>query len=69
MDVSIVREPDDRLAESRISLGKARGMDGIYIVFRGKPDAAVELLRKALKVAEKKLPKGEYADKRGRPQG
>lgn len=64
---SISREPDDRLADVRISLGRAS--IGAYIVFRGDPAATVELLRDALTVAERALPDARYADKRGRPQG
>jgi hypothetical protein len=68
---SISREPDDRLAKTRISLGSVdMGNDeGAYIVFRGNPEKVVELLEKAYKEAQRKLPRGEYADKRGRPQG
>lgn len=67
--VSVIREPDDQLAESRISIEKPRGMDGLYIVFRGEPEATLQVLRDALAVAEHALPTGHYEDKRGRPQG
>jgi hypothetical protein len=67
--VSIIREPDDELAEVRISLGIPIGFSSFYIVFRGDPDSTILLLRRALAVAERALPKGEYADKRGRLQG
>ena len=40
--VSIIREPDDPLAAVRISLGRTRGQpDGVYLVFRGEPDATI----------------------------
>jgi hypothetical protein len=68
-DVSIIREPDDRIAQVRISLGRPKGVRDFYIVFRGDPQEAVELLSEALRVAEKALPAGMYIDKRGRPQG
>ncbi len=68
--VSITREPDDPIAETRISLGNPREFPSdFYIVFRGEPEAVVHLLRKALAVAEKALPKSAYSDNRGRPQG
>ena len=63
--VSIIREPDDLIADARISLGCPRGVDDFYIVFRGDPDKVVNLLRNALEVAEEALPKGEYDDHRG----
>lgn len=75
MDWSITREPDDRLAETRISIGSTpatRGkpqQKGIYIVFRGEPDKVIDVLEKALEKAKEDLPQGKYADKRGRPQG
>lgn len=69
-EVSIIREPDDNIAETRISLGNPREMpDDFYIVFRGNPEKVVNLLRKALAVAEVALPAGHYKDTRGRPQG
>jgi hypothetical protein len=67
--VSIIREPDDTLAVSRVSLGRAPGGLGFYIVFRGEPAAAVELLEKSLEIARAALPAGRYSDRRGRPQG
>ena len=66
--VSITREPPDRLADVRISLGALNNL-GIYIVFRGDPEKTVQLLKDALAVAEVALPRGDYDDKRGRPQG
>lgn len=66
---SIIREPDDSLAEVRISLGKPPGVDDFYLVFRGDPIKVVNLLATALEVAMEELPKGNYQDKRGRPQG
>jgi hypothetical protein len=71
-EVSIIREPDDRLATVRVSLGSASlrlGEDGIYLVFRGDPAAVVELLETAAELARQKLPNGRYQDRRGRPQG
>lgn len=65
---SVIREPDDKLADIRISLGEKTGT-GAYIVFRGDPAKTVELLRHALRVAELTLPAGEYEDHRGRGQG
>lgn len=67
--VSITREPDDPIAETRISLGNPRGLKDFYIVFRGDPEKVVELLETALTVAKHALPEGLYTDKRGRPQG
>ncbi len=66
--VSITREPDDKLADVRISLGYLKHV-GIYIVFRGDPTETVELLQQALYEAKARLPDGGYTDKRGRPQG
>lgn len=66
--VSIVREPDDRLADVRVSLGRKRRL-GAYIVFRGDPERVIELLETMLAVARAALPTGQYTDKRGRPQG
>jgi hypothetical protein len=66
--VSITREPDCRLADVRVSIGRKRGI-GIYLVFRGDPAATVALLEAAATVAKRALPAGEYADHRGRPQG
>jgi hypothetical protein len=69
--VSIIREPDDPIADVRISLGTPRGllnMDMFYIVFRGDPEKAIELLEKALVAAKEALPEGKYDDHR-RPQG
>lgn len=67
--ISIIREPEDPLAKTRISLGETKDDIGFYIVFRGKPEDTVKLLKEALKVAEVALPAGHYSDKRGRPQG
>ena len=67
--VSITREPDDRLAESRVSLGQVKGSGDFYIVFRGDPEKVVELLKNAYEVAQHALPRALYTDKRGRPQG
>lgn len=74
--VSIIREPDDRLAAVRISLGRTRSRkkspwreDGVYLVFRGDPEETIELLELALDLARQELPDGRYQDRRGRPQG
>jgi hypothetical protein len=65
---SITREPDDKLADVRISLGEKAGL-GAYIVFRGEPEAVAELLRQAATLAAVALPRGDYEDQRGRGQG
>jgi hypothetical protein len=63
--VAIIREDDDPLAQTRISLGNPREViNDFYIVFRGEPEAVVALLRRALAIAEHALPKGEYSDNR-----
>lgn len=67
--VTISRQDDDEIAEARVSLGKPKGLDGFYIVFRGEPDKVLKLMREALDVAEHAIVEGRYADKRGRPQG
>lgn len=61
---SIVREDDDVLAETRLSIGSPRGMDGYYLVFRGEPDKVLIALRAVLAEAESQLPQGGYDDKR-----
>ena len=66
--VQLVREPDDEIAEVRISLGTPRGQDAFYLVFRGEPEKVVELLKQAHAVAAVALPNGTYQDMR-RPQG
>jgi hypothetical protein len=65
MKVSIIREPDDLIAETRISLGSPRGTKDFYLVFRGDPEKVVDLLESALDVAREKLPAGKYDDHRG----
>jgi hypothetical protein len=65
---SVTREPDDKLADVRISLGKKSSV-GSYMVFRGDPRETVELLSEALRMARRALPAGDYTDHRGRPQG
>lgn len=62
--ISIIREPDDRLDKTRISLGEPKDNVGFYVVFRGEPEDVVSLLKEALKVAEVALPAGHYTDKR-----
>lgn len=66
--VVVTREPDDPLAEVRVSLGEARGV-GMYVVFRGEPDAAARLMRRGAEELERALGDGTLTDKRGRPQG
>lgn len=74
---SIIREPDDKLVAVRISVGRPRGFDGGYIVFRGDPNKAILLLRKAAKALHEaqlnditeKTDGPQIEDRRGRPQG
>lgn len=69
MDWSLTREPDDKLAETRISIGSLPNDKGTYLVFRGEPDAVIHTLEITLAKAKEEFPKGNYQDKRGRPQG
>ena len=69
MDWSIIREPDDGMAETRASIGTLPKGKGAYLVFRGEPDKVVEALEATLEKAKEALPAGDYADKRKRPQG
>jgi hypothetical protein len=62
--ISIIREPDDPIAEVRISLGSPKGAKDFYLVFRGDPEKVVELLKTAHIVARAALPEGMYEDKR-----
>jgi hypothetical protein len=39
------------------------------MVFRGDPKEVVKLLEESLLEAKRTLPKGDYKDHRGRPQG
>jgi len=66
--VSITREPDDELADVRISLGLKKRM-GIYIVFRGDPTETIELLERALAEAKSRIPGRGYRDYRKGPRG
>lgn len=66
---AIIREPDDKLAETRISVGSLPGQIGMYLTFRGDPDKVIDVLEQTLEKAKEALPQGEYDDKRGRPQG
>jgi hypothetical protein len=66
--VSIIREPDDPIAEVRISLGAPPKSKDFYIVFRGQPEKVIDLLENALEVAKHTLPKGLYEDHRGNQQ-
>jgi hypothetical protein len=69
MEWSIIREPDDGIAKTRISLGQPKDFNGAYMVFRGDPRDIIELLEKSLSEARRTLLRGMYEDKRGRPQG
>jgi hypothetical protein len=69
MEWSIIREADDKIAKTRISLGQAKQFNGSYLVFRGKPEDVIELLELALDKARVALPLGDYQDQRGRRQG
>lgn len=64
--VVLVREPDDPIAETRISLGRPIGSDDFYLVFRGDPEKVVDLLQNSLDVARTALPEGMYDDQRTR---
>ncbi len=69
---SIIREPDDKLAKTRISLGSVDlgpGAQGAYMVFRGDPEEIVQLLEESVSEARRTLLRGIYEDRRGRPQG
>lgn len=68
-EYTIIREPDDKLAKTRISLGDMKEKHAFYIVFRGEPENVIHLLKEALATAERDLPEGNYQDNRGRPQG
>jgi hypothetical protein len=61
---SIIREPKDPIAKTRISLGQPIGTDDFYLVFRGDPSDIIRLLEIALEKARGALPAGEYKDKR-----
>jgi hypothetical protein len=69
MDWVVTREPDDKLAETRVSIGSLPDEQGAYLVFRGDPDKVVDILEQALDTAKGRLPQGAYKDTRGRPQG
>lgn len=66
--LAIIREPDDKLADVRISLGEKRGA-GVYLVFRGEPESVAALLRQAGVAMAEAIERGHYTDRRGRPQG
>lgn len=66
--MQITREPDDELADVRVSIGSKEGV-GVYLVFRGDPDAVLEVLSAAMAAAKVALPAGRYADHHRRPQG
>jgi hypothetical protein len=67
---SVTREPDDKLAKTRLSMGTPRGTtQGAYLVFRGEPEDIIRLLEDAVEHAVPYLRAKNYNDKRGRPQG
>jgi hypothetical protein len=59
--VVIIREQDDVLADVRVSLGYKEGA-GVYLVFRGNPAVAAELLAAAHEHAPDLLA-GRYEDR------
>lgn len=63
-NVVIVRQTDDLLVKTRISLGDTKNDMGFYIVFRGEPENVVHLLKEALAAVEVALPAGDYEDQR-----
>lgn len=64
MTASIIREDDDLLAESRISIGNLRESEDFYFVFRGHPQKVIFLLERILPIVKKALIAGEYEDHR-----
>lgn len=68
LPIVITREPDDKLAEVRVSIGGSKTL-GYYLTFRGDPKDVIRVLETMTAVAKVALPAGKYADKRGRPQG
>lgn len=68
---SILREPDDEMAKARVSLGSVDmgNAEGAYMVFRGSPEEVIRLLEESVLEARRKLLRGIYEDRRGRPQG
>lgn len=68
-DWSIIRQPNDPAAETRVSIGSLPNELGIYLVFRGEPENVINVLEKTLEKAREELPQGNYKDQRGRPQG
>ncbi len=52
LQVKVVKKADDKLGINRVSLGGPfpvdEGKDGMYIVYRGKKEDAIELLKNAL---------------------
>jgi hypothetical protein len=65
--IALTRQPDDALA-LRASVGGDPTI-GYYLIFRGDPETVVKMLEKVTAIAKEALPRGDYADKRGRPQG
>jgi hypothetical protein len=64
VEAAIIREPDDPIADTRISIGTPKGKDDFYFVFRGDPEKVVELLERVLPVVQAALPAGLYEDTR-----
>jgi hypothetical protein len=61
--VSIIREPDDPIADARISIGSPRGSEDFYFVFRGDPEQVIALLEKALPVVKAAFSANMYDDR------
>jgi hypothetical protein len=64
VSAAVIREPDDPVADTRISIRTPKGKDDFYFVFRGDPEKVVELLERVLPVVKAALPAGLYEDKR-----
>jgi hypothetical protein len=68
--IAVIREDDDPIATTRISLGTVRMVpDNLYLVFRGEPADLIKLLEDALEAARILLPEKMYEDLRQRHQG
>ena len=65
---ALSREPDDISGILRASIGGNETV-GYYLVFRGDPDKIVQMLKDVTINTIDALSIGNYADKRGRPQG
>lgn len=64
--ISIVREPDDPIADARIALGSPLNSKDFYIIFRGDPDKVIALLENALAAAKQHIPNENYETRPGR---